>query len=106
MNDKEREYTVWLEAEQWEIGQWTPEDDSTDVIVAWKDGSRWSATFVAYQHIKTLTEKNKRTGECLSGAYLWIHEMILIDKVSRFRIEEVIQYLITSGEFHQVFRTL
>ena len=106
MSDKEQEYTVWLEAEQWKRGEWTPDDDSTDAIVTWKDGSRWGATFVAYQHIQTLTEKNKRTGECLSGAYLWMREMILVDQVSRSRIEAVIQHLITSGEFTQVFRAL
>src|SRR5438309_9390050 len=106
MNDKEQEYTVWLEAEQWKRGEWTPDDDSTDAIVTWKDGSRWGATFVAYQHIQTLTEKNKRTGACLSGAYLCVREMILVDQARRSLIEEVIQQLITSGGFTQGSRPL
>jgi hypothetical protein len=106
MSNEKQKYTVWVEAEYWRPGEWIPDDDSTDVVVTWEDGSRWGATFVSYQHIKTLTVKNKQTGECLSGAYLWISDMILVDNVSRSRIEEIIWHLIASGEFVQAFRAL
>lgn len=39
--------------------------------MSWEDGRRWGATCVSYQNVKTLQQKNTRTGESLSGAYLW-----------------------------------
>jgi hypothetical protein len=50
--------------------------------------------------------KNSRTGECLAGAYFWASDMMLIDEVSRSRIEEVVQHLIQEGEFEAVFTRL
>ncbi len=92
--------------EQWVPGSWNPEDDNTDVIVTWEDGSRWVATFFAYQNVQTLSEKNRRTGESLSGAYFWASDMILADKVSRQRIEQIIEELIKTGEFETIFTPL
>jgi hypothetical protein len=99
-------YTIWIEAEEWAPGEWRPEDSNTDAIVTWEDGSRWVASFFSYKNIQTLTKKNKRTGECLSGAYFWSSDMILIDQVSRQRIEEVIDHLLNEGEFEVVFTRL
>lgn len=101
-----RGYTLWIEAEEWAPGEWTPADDNTDVIVTFADASRWVATFLSYTNIHTLTEKNRRTGECLAGAYFWASDMILIDEVSRPRIEEVVQHLIQEGEFAVIFTRL
>jgi hypothetical protein len=106
MNKDEQSYTIWIEAEEWVPGAWTPEDDTTDVIVTWEDGSRWGASFFSYKHIQTVTEKNKRTGECLAGAYFWASDMLLIDRVSRQRIEEVIAHLLKEDEFKVVFTPL
>jgi hypothetical protein len=96
-------YTLWIEAEEWAPGEWTPADDNTDVYVTFADGSRWVATFLSYANIQTLTTKNRQTGECLAGAYFWASDMILIDEVSRPRIAEVIQHLIQAGEFEAIF---
>lgn len=101
-----RGYTLWIEAEEWAPGEWTPADDNTDVIVTFDDVSRWVATFFSFANIQTLAEKNRRTGECLAGAYFWASDMILIDEVSRPRIEEVVQHLIQEGESEAVFTRL
>jgi hypothetical protein len=101
-----RGYTLWIEAEAWAPGEWTPADDNTDVIVTFDDASRWAATFLSYANIQTLTKKNRRTGECLAGAYLWASDMMLIDEVSRPRIEEVVRHLLQEGEFEAVFTRL
>jgi hypothetical protein len=106
MKKDDQSYTIWIEAEAWAPGAWTPEDDNTDVIVTWKDGRRWGASFFSYKHIQTLTEKNKQTGECFSGAYFWASNILLIDRVSRQRIEEVINHLIKEDEFEVIFTPL
>lgn len=99
-------YTLWIEAEEWAPGEWTPADINTDVIITFDDASRWVATFISYANIQTLTERYKRTGECLEGAYFWASDMILIDEASRPHIEEVVHHLIQTGEFEAVFSRL
>ncbi|HLH61192.1 MAG TPA: hypothetical protein VKV20_05860 [Ktedonobacteraceae bacterium] len=106
MNRESQNYTVWIEAEEWTPGEWTPDDDNTDVIVTREDGSRWAASFFSYKNIATLTEKNRKTGECLSGACFWASNMILIDRVSRQRIEEVIGQFIAENQFEAIFRRI
>ncbi|GCE28341.1 hypothetical protein KDA_38250 [Dictyobacter alpinus] len=106
INKEQQCYTIWIEAEEWSPGTWKPEDDNTDIIVTYQDGRRWVATFLTYQNIATLTEKNKKTGECFSGAYFWASDMVLIDVVTRQRIEEVIDYLIKVNEFETTFTQL
>lgn len=99
----EMKYSIWIEAEEWVEGQWNIDDDNTDAIVTFEDGSRWVASFFTYRNIQTLADKNKQTGECLHGKYLWGSDMVLVDECSRKRIEEVVSHLIMSGEFEVVF---
>ncbi|GFN33979.1 hypothetical protein [Paenibacillus xylaniclasticus] len=101
MEDRGR-YFIWIEAEQWE-GGWNPYDDNTDVIVTFEDGSRWVASFFTYKNVQSLVEKNRHTGECLHGKYLWSSDMILVDECSRERIEEVIGHLLLRGNFKVIF---
>ncbi|WP_239617921.1 hypothetical protein [Cohnella mopanensis] len=103
---KNTTYTIWIEAEEWAEGQWNINDDNTDVIVTFEDGSRWIASFYTYRNIQSLAEKNSQTGECLNGKYLWSSDMLLVDECSRRRIEEVIQYLMGEQEFEHIFSQL
>jgi len=106
MKKDHQNYIIWIEAEEWPSGSWTPDDVNSDVIVTRADGSRWVASFFSYKNIQTLTQKNTRTGECLSGANFWSSDMFLMDKVSRQHIEEVIDHLIRENEFEMVFTQL
>jgi hypothetical protein len=95
---------VWIEAEQGIPSAWDPHDSNTDVIVTRADGTRWIASFFSYANIASLVAHWKRTGEYLQGAYFWASDLILIEDVTRSRIEEVIAHLLTTGEFECVFR--
>ena len=97
------EYSIWIEAEEWAPGAWTPADDNSDVIVTFKNGAQWVATFFSYQNILSLREKNRGTGECLGGKYFCATDMILVDEVSRERIEEVVDDLLKQEEFDTYF---
>jgi hypothetical protein len=99
-----RKYEIWIEAEQWAKGEWDIHNDNTDVILEFDDGQRWVASFFTYSNIGKLVEKNKNTGECLNGKYYWSSDMILIDEVSRERIQEVIEHLINEGTFEYIFK--
>ncbi len=94
---------VWIEAEQWAEGEWNPQDDNSDVIVTFDSGEKWIASFFTYANIQSLTAKNRSTGQCLHGAYFWANDMILIDELTRPRIQTVIYDLIEAKEFESVF---
>jgi hypothetical protein len=101
-----RNYSLWMESEDWAAGEWNPADSYTDVIVTFDDGSRWVATFFSYANIRSLTEKNMQTGECLSGAYFRASDMILIEEISRQLIEAVVAHVIAAGKCESVFTRL
>jgi hypothetical protein len=99
-----RGYTVMLEAERWESGSWAPHDANSNVTVTFAGGVCWFATCFSYANIATLMEKNRRTGECLYGRYFSAPNMLLVDEVSRERVEEVVAELIATGEFPAIFQ--
>src|SRR4051812_30259044 len=96
-------YSIWIEAEQRAPGQGTPDDDNSDVVVTFDDGARWVATFFTYRNIVSLSEANSRTGENLGGRYLAATDMILVDELTRPRIEEVVVDLLEDGGFYLFF---
>jgi hypothetical protein len=96
-------YSIWIEAEEWAPGKRNPADDNSDVIVTFPRDERWVATFFSYQNIRSLIEKNLASGECLGGKYLAATQMILVDEVSRERIEEVVADLMKQNEFSSYF---
>src|SRR5918998_6898861 len=99
MYSQRQKYSIWIEAEEWAEGEWTPADANSDVIVTFENGERWVATFFSYQNVLSLREKNQETGECLGGKYFCATDMILVDEVSRGRIEEVVAEMLDQKEF-------
>jgi len=81
-------------------------DQNTDVIVTLCSGERYAATFFSYQNIRTLTRKNRSTGEWLSGKYFWASDMVLIASIDRASIERVIEELIADNCWPSPFRLL
>jgi hypothetical protein len=95
-------YAIWVEAEVWP-DQWVPSNTNSDVVVTRDDGSIWTATFFSYENIAALRLKNQETGECLNGRYMWATNMILVDEVTRTRVEEVVADLVATHKFESAF---
>ena len=57
-------------------------------------------------NIRTLFEKNKQTGECGAGLYVWAQAMILVEVLDRPTIESTIESLLAAGEFDGAFRQI
>ncbi len=97
--------TIWIASESKGpiIGGQLYTDDNSDVIVTFMDGKKYVATFFTYDNVKTLTEKNKTTGELLGGRYFWASDMILVDRIDRGTIEQVINDLIKEKDFDRIF---
>jgi hypothetical protein len=89
-------YSFWYEV----IGgqAWDVHDDNIDVQIRLPDGSMYAATFFTVRNINSLFTKNRATGECASGLYLWAANMILVDNLERGTIERAIASLIEEGE--------
>lgn len=85
------------------VSEWDPIDDNVDVEVKFSDGSRFTATFFTVENIRSLFAKNKSTGECSKGKYLWATEMILVERLDRETMEDTITGLIRDGEFEDAF---
>jgi len=98
---------IWIESEHVEgpmVGGKEFTDDNVDVIVTLSNGKRFVGSFFTYDNVRTLTEKNKRTGELLGGKYFWASDLILIDRVDRKSIEAVIDDLMKEGYFDTAFK--
>ncbi len=96
---------IWIESElKGAIIGGTPEtNDNSDVIVTFSDDSRYIASLFTYQNIEHLRQKNKKDGECLNGRFFWSSDMIIVDKINRTEIEEIINHLILENEFELIF---
>ena len=77
---------------------WDRNDDNIDVEIELATGGRFSATFFTLRNIKSLFEKNRATGECASGLYLWSLNMILVENLESHTIERTIASLIDQDE--------
>jgi hypothetical protein len=77
---------------------WNLCDDNVDVEIELSDGNRYSATFFTLMNIQSLMKKNKLTGECAGGLYMWASNMILVENLCLETIERTIAGLIQEGE--------
>ncbi|MGN7468518.1 hypothetical protein [Brevibacillus sp. SAFN-007a] len=93
---------IWISTDYSEIEPNLKDDSNVDVVVTLPDRTRWWGTFFSYQNIETLRQKNKETGECLSGTYLWSANMIISEDVSRETIEKVVDHLMEEGDLQRV----
>ena len=81
-------------------------NDNSDIDVIFEDGSWYYATAFTYQNTDWLIHKNKRSGECLGGKFFWSRNMLLVERISRPFIEELVQHLIAEDYFFLVFERL
>ena len=82
---------------------WDPADDNVDVEVTLADGVRFGATFFTVKNVETLFRKNRETGECGGGIYLWATNMILVEELTMEVLEKAVQDLMDSEEFYSAF---
>jgi hypothetical protein len=85
---------------------WDPSTDNIDVEVILADGSRFGATFFTLENVRRLFHKNRVTGECAGGTYLWAADMILVEKLTMAAIQKTVEDLLNSGEFSSAFSKL
>jgi hypothetical protein len=77
---------------------WDVAADNVDVEIVLDDGRRFVATFFTLVNVQNLFDKNKRTGECAAGLYLWAADMILVERLTRDVIVRTVADLLQEGE--------
>ncbi|MEF2965806.1 hypothetical protein V3851_08195 [Paenibacillus sp. M1] len=92
---------IRIDAEEWVED---PEDGQVDVVVTFPDATKWISNFYTPKCIESMRRDYALKGHCLNGAY-WCASspVIIVDRITRGRIEQVIDELIAKGEFRYVF---
>ena len=85
---------------------WDAHDDNIDVEVTLPSGERYAATFFTKNNINTLFKKYTSTGECKSGLYVWSSNMIIVNKIDKDTIIEIIDDMLKCKEFTAAFQRL
>ncbi|WP_435921407.1 hypothetical protein [Paenibacillus sp. DYY-L-2] len=84
-----------------------PEDSQVDVVVTFPDSTKWISNFYTIKCIESIREDYRVKGHCLNGAY-WCGSspVIIVDRVSRERIEQVVDELMGNQTFQYLFEYL
>lgn len=85
---------------------WDPDDDNIDVEVVLRDGRRYGATMFTLANLARLFEKNRATGECAGGVYLWASGMVILSDLSTSTITIAVKDMLETGEFERAFALL
>jgi hypothetical protein len=85
---------------------WDPKRDNIDIEVRFLDGRRFGATFFTLKNLASLFEKNRSTGECAGGTYLWAANMIIVEELSMETITRTVNDLLRVGELQKSFSLL
>jgi len=99
---------IWIESEETSsiLAELNEFNDNSNVIVTFENGEKYVATFFTYENIEWLRQKNKKTGECLNGKYFCATDLILIEKLNRTEILNVIKHQIKENEFFTYFNKI
>lgn len=81
------------------------EDSQVDVVVTFPDSTRWISNFYTIKCIESMRKDYSKSGACLNGAF-WCAStpVIIVDNISRKRIEQVVDALIEDGTFMNLFQ--
>ena len=99
---------IWIESEEKGaiLSGESEVNDNSDVVVTMQNGEKYISTLFTYENIMHLKENYKKSGECLSGKYFWASDMLIVERINRKEIEELIQHLIEENEFEVIFRKI
>ena len=92
---------VWDGAEPY-----NPENAAIDVRLRTTEGREYTANIVTPKFIEGMFEKNKKTGECATGAYFAMPDMIIVNKINNDNVRRTIEDMIVNKEINKYFSPL
>jgi len=84
----------------------TSKDGNVDVVLEFANGERYGATFFTLDNIRSLFDEWATTGECLNGLYVWASNMIIVQRLDQWTIEQTIAHLVATDEFAKAMERL
>lgn len=78
------------------------DDDSVvnaDVELIASDGTRWAATVLTLGEIARLIDANRESGECQSGAFFRVPDLLILSTGTVDALVDVFRELVRTGEY-------
>lgn len=103
--------TLWttIERDGWIVRLLTAGDRltmPTDAEVVGPDGRSWAGTVATLPMIAAVMESYGESGECLSGTYFWVADLLVVKDDTEATVFESIFSLIATGEIDDCFQLI
>jgi hypothetical protein len=95
------EFTLWLEFEEVDPGNWNIENDFCNVIVTLENGRKYALNVWTYQFLQSSITLDQESGDSLSGMYQ-IPPDLFVKELSRECLEQIIRDLLKKGDLEMV----
>ncbi len=79
---------------------------NVDVELVEASGARWAATVLTLAEIARLMRSYRDTGECMSGRYFRVSDLMILDTPTFQSLTEVVEGLLRSGDYVLEFSAL
>ena len=102
--DKFRDYEFRI---NWTSSKpFNPACEVVEVVLQTKDGKEYASNFLTQKYLNYVSKKNKRTGECASGTYFAVPNMVVVDKITNQSIKKTIDAMIEEMEVEIYFEKI
>lgn len=98
---KNPEFTLWLEFEEVDPGNWDITNDFCNIQVTLEDGRRYALNVWTYAFLQTAVKLDQESGESLRGNYQTPPDLF-VKELSRDCIEKTIEDLLKKGDLENV----
>lgn len=94
-------FTLWLEFEEANFGDWDPTNDFCNIHVYLPDGRHYGINVWTYQFFQLSIQLDEGSGENLSGLYLTPPDLF-VRELTRDCIEKTIADLLNKGDLEHL----
>jgi hypothetical protein len=94
-------FTLWLEFEHIDMGNWDMENEFCNIHVELTDGRRYGLNVWTYKYLETAIDNDRQTGNNLNGLYQTPPDLF-VKELTRNCIEETIKDLLKQGGLEKV----
>ena len=99
--DRRGPYLV-AHADDWKLSLLTGVDDIAerpcDFEVEFDDGRRYGGVVATLEQLRAMMTQWRSTGECLNGQFIWISNLVIVERLDPDLLVEVVKDLVRSGE--------
>lgn len=98
------EFSLWLEFEEVDPGNWELENDFANIHVDFPDGRHYGLNVWTFKFVETAVKYNQQNGENLDGLYLTPPDL-LVKELTRDCIQKAISDLLKQGNLEDVLNS-